>query len=114
VHAASTSPRSSVGRTAVAFAVIAAVLTWISAVVTPWAARQAVARGDYENIYTFPAVAWGIVLVFDALALILGLIGVRQPTAKALSGAAIGIGATGIVGVFVYVIGTVVIMPRVG
>jgi len=55
----------------------------------------------------------GVVLVLDTLAVILGLIGVRQPTVKALSGAAIGIGATGIVGVFIYVIGTLVIMPRV-
>ena len=80
---------------------------------TPWAARQAVARGDYDNVSTFPAIAWGVVLVLNALALIVGLIGVRQPTAMALSGAAIGIGAT-IVGMFIYVIGTVVVMPRVG
>ena len=75
--------------------------------VTPWAARQAVARGDYDNVSTFPAIAWGVVLVLNALALIVGLIGVRQPTAMALSGATI-------VGMFIYVIGTVVVMPRVG
>jgi len=113
VHAASTSPRSDVGRAAVVVAVIAAVLTWITVVVTPWAARAAVARWDYDNVYTFPTIALGVVLVLDTLAVILGLIGVRQPTVKALSGAAIGIGATGIVGVFIYVIGTLVIMPRV-
>jgi len=100
-----------VGRAAAVVAVIAAVLTWIAVVVTPWAARAAVARWDYDNVYTFPTMAVGTVLVLDALALILGLIGVRQPTAKALSSAAIGIGATNIVGVFIYVIGTFVIMP---
>ncbi len=113
-HSASTSPRFRVGRAALVFAVIAAVLAWISVVVTPWAMRRAVARYDYESVYTFPVITLGIVLVLDTLALILGLVGVRQPTAKAVSGAAIGIGATGIVGVFIYVIGTVVIMPRVG
>jgi galactitol-specific phosphotransferase system IIC component len=75
--------------------------------------RQAVARYDYENVYTFPVITLGVALVLDAVALILGLIGVRQPTGKALSGAAIGIGVTGIAGVLIYVIGTTVIMPRI-
>lgn len=114
VHAASTSQRSDVGRAAVAVAVIAAVLTWVAVVVSPWAARAAAARGDYDNVYTIPIVAVVVVLVLDALAVILGFIGVRQPTAKALSGAAIGIGAMGMFGVLIYVIGTFFIMPRIG
>ncbi|TRW44548.1 hypothetical protein [Georgenia yuyongxinii] len=93
---------------------MAAVLTWISVVVTPWAMRQAVARYDYENVYTFPVITLGMVLVLDSAAIFLGFLGIRQPTAKAMSGAAIGIGITGIVGLVIYVVGTVVIMPRVG
>jgi len=51
------------------------------------------------------------VLVLDLAALILGIRGARQPTGKVLSGAAIGIGATGALGVLVYNLVTFLVMP---
>ncbi|PFG39755.1 hypothetical protein ATJ97_2268 [Georgenia soli] len=74
--------------------------------------RRAVYTYDYDNIYTFPLVTLGIVLVLDVLGLVLGLVGVRRPAGRALSGAAVGIAATGIVGVLIYVVGTGTVMPR--
>ncbi|WP_345045397.1 hypothetical protein [Georgenia daeguensis] len=104
--------RSVVGWAALVTSVLATLLAWVSVVVTPWAMRRAVSAYDYDNIYTFPLVTLGTVLVLDVLGLILGLVGVRRPTGKVLSGAAIGIAATGIVGILIYVIGTGTIMPR--
>lgn len=106
-------PSGRIGQAAVVVAVVAAVLTWIAVVVAPWTAREAVAGLDYGNVYSFAVIALVLVLLLDTLALSLGLIGVRQPNAKASSGAAIGISAVGFVGVFIYVIGTFVIMPSV-
>lgn len=106
------SPRFDVGRAALVLAVMAAVATWISVVVTPWAMRRAVARYDYDNVYTFPVVSLGIVLFLDVLALGLGFTGVRRGIAPVLSAAAIGIATTGVVGIFIYVVGTGVVMPR--
>ncbi|GAA3512803.1 hypothetical protein GCM10022262_40950 [Georgenia daeguensis] len=100
------------GWAALVTSVLATLLAWVSVVVTPWAMRRAVSAYDYDNIYTFPLVTLGTVLVLDVLGLILGLVGVRRPTGKVLSGAAIGIAATGIVGILIYVIGTGTIMPR--
>lgn len=105
------SPSSTIGRTAVVVAVVAAVLTWIAVVAAPRTARGAAAGLDYDNVYSFAVIALVVVLLLDTLALSLGLIGVRQPNAKASSGAAIGISAVGIVGAITYVIGTFVIMP---
>jgi hypothetical protein len=98
---------------AVAVAVTAGVLTWVAMVVSPWVARAAVTRGDFENVYTVPIIAVVVVLVLDALAVILGFIGLRQTSARALSGAAIGIGAMGAVGVVIYTVGTFLV-PSVG
>jgi hypothetical protein len=77
------------------------------------AAQQAAARQDYGNIVTFWIIAWGIVLVLDLAALVLGVKGVRQPAEKVLSGAALGIGATGALGVLVYSLVTFLVMPIV-
>jgi L-asparagine transporter-like permease len=104
--------RSGVGSAALVTSVLATLLAWVSVVVTPWAMRRAVSAYDYDNIYTFPLVTLGTVLVLDVLGLILGIVGVRRPTGKVLSGAAIGIAATGIVGILIYIVGTGTIMPR--
>ncbi|WP_345045291.1 hypothetical protein, partial [Georgenia daeguensis] len=104
--------RSGVAWAALVTAVLATVLVWVSVVVTPWAMRRAVSASEYGSVYTFPVVTLGMVLVLDILALVLGLVAMRRPTGKALAGAAIGIAATGIVGVLIYVVGTGTIMPR--
>ncbi|WP_324650201.1 hypothetical protein [Georgenia sp. H159] len=80
----------------------------------PWAGRRAVARFDYENVYTIPVTAWTVALVLGAAAVGLGLQFGRKPGAKAISGAAAGMGATSIIGIAVYVIGTWEVMPRLG
>jgi hypothetical protein len=51
------------------------------------------------------------VLALDLAALILGARGARQSIGKVLSGAAIGIGATGTLGVLVYNLVTFQTMP---
>ena len=112
LEACSPSTPSGVSWAALVTAVLGAMLVWVSVVVTPWAMRRAVSLSDYDSVYTFPVVTLAIVLVLDVLALALGLVGVRRPTGRALAGAAIGIAATGVLGLLIYVIGTGVIMPR--
>jgi len=51
------------------------------------------------------------VLVLDRAALILRIRAARQPAGKGLSGAAIGIGPTGVPGVLVYNLVTFQVMP---
>lgn len=111
-HANSPRPRANVtARAAVACALVAVVLTWFTTFAAPLAAQRAAARLDYGNIFTFWAVAWAVVLVLNLLALVLGARGARQATGKVLSGVAIGIGATGALGVLVYNLVTFQVMP---
>jgi uncharacterized membrane protein len=98
-------------RVAFTCALVAVVLTWFTTFAAPLAAQQAAARLDYDNIFTFWAVAWGTVLALDLVALILGARAARQVTGKVLAGAAIGIGATGSLGVLVYNLVTFQVMP---
>jgi hypothetical protein len=106
-----TSRHSNRGVAALVPAVFAAGLMWVALVVTPWIMRDAVSRGDYGNVFTVPAILWGVVLVLHAVALTLGLTAVRQTGAKAKGGAAIAIGASGILGITIYLVGTLVVLP---
>lgn len=110
-HTESKPPSGKVGRTALAIALLAVVLGWISTFAGPFAARLAVARGDYGNIYVVQIVAWVTVAVFNVGALVLGIIGARRPVGKVLSGAAIGIGAVGLLGLVVTIIGMFLLTP---
>lgn len=87
-------------------ALIALILSWFASFYSPIAARQAAARGDYDQVYTFAAIAWPIVIALDLAALALGIVGARRPVGKVRSGAAIAIGATGVIGFFVFYAGS--------
>lgn len=89
---------------AFALALAAAVLGWVVTYAGPWSARQAAAKGNYDNLYTFSAVGWGIVVALYLVAIILGIMAMRRPTGKALAGAAVGIAIIGVLGFLVNVI----------
>ncbi len=111
-QAVSTRPRAGLSaRVAFVLALVAVVFTWLTSFAAPLAAQRAAARLDYDNIFTFWTIAWGIVLVLDLVALVLGARGARQPTGKVLSGVAIGIGATGALGVLVTNFVTFQVLP---
>ena len=100
-------------RIALAAALVGAMLTWTTMFAGPLLAQVAEARGDYGNIFTAMYIGWGLVITLDLAAVILGARGIRQRTDKALSGAAIGIGGTGFIGVLVYLLLTFQVMPLV-
>ena len=95
-------------------AAIGVVLTWYTTFAGPVAAREAAARFDYANIYTVAAIGWGIVTALNLIAVILGARGICLPYGKALSGAAVGIGATGILGFLANLYVSFQILPGLG
>lgn len=95
-------------------AAIGVALTWYTTFAGPVAAREAAARFDYDNIYTVTAIGWGIVTALNLIAVILGARGIRRPYGKALSGAAVGIGATGVLGFLVNLYVSFQILPGAG
>lgn len=99
-------PSGKVGWSAFTVALIALVASWVSYAVGPAAGRQAIARGDVGNVFTVLIAAWAITIALDLVAIALGVIGARRPVGKVLSGAAIGIGATGVLGLLAYLIQT--------
>ncbi|MDO5744963.1 MAG: hypothetical protein Q4P23_10900 [Micrococcaceae bacterium] len=91
---------------AFAVALIALVSSWVAPVIVGTVARDAIVRHDMESFYLTVLVAWGLVIVLNLLALLLGIICARRPTGKVLSGAVIAIGATGILGLLFHLIQT--------
>jgi hypothetical protein len=97
--------------TAVLTALAAVLLGYIATYVGPAATRQAAARGDYDNLFTYMAGSWSLAIALNLVALVLGIRGLRQPGGKALSGAAIALGATGILSFVVYMVVTFQVVP---
>lgn len=97
-------PSRKVAWAAFAFALLGLVGSWIAAIAGPAAARQAIDRGDYDNVFTVLITAWSITIGLDLVAMVLGAIGARRPAGKVLCGVAIGIAATGVLGLLVYLI----------
>ncbi len=79
-------------------ALIAVVFTWATSFLTPVIVTQTAARGDYQNVFMFPAIAWGVIIVLELVAVVAGIMGLRTPNCRARSGAALALGATGILG----------------
>lgn len=90
----------------VAFAVsiFALISSWVSTYAGPRSAKAAIARGDYEGIFTVQIILWAIMLVCQLAAIVLGIVATRRPVGKVLAGVAIGIGASGVLGWLVYMI----------
>lgn len=106
-HLGSTQSRSKkIGWLALVFAIFSAVINWISLSVGPAAGRASAERGDYENVYTTLIALWIIMIIFAVVAIALGVKGARRANGKVLSGAAIGIGATGVLGLIFHIIQT--------
>jgi hypothetical protein len=105
---ADTSPPSSskVGGAAFVVALIALVVTLLAPSVGESSVREALARYDWENVYAILIPTWVIMIALDLVAIALGIIGARRPVGKVLSGAAIGIGATSLLGLLVHLIQT--------
>lgn len=91
---------------AFAVALIALVSSWVAPVVVGTVARDAIVRHDMDSFYRTVLVAWGLVIVLNLLAMVLGVICARRPAGKVLSGAVIAIGATGILGLLFHLIQT--------
>lgn len=94
------------GKIAIVFGILAVITSWVSSYVGPAAARQAIAQGDLDNVYTVQMTAWGVMIALDLVAIVLGALGARRPVGKVLSGAAIAIGVTGLLGLLVHLIQT--------
>lgn len=99
---------------ALACGVLSSMAAWVSVLVAPWAARRAVARLNYDNVYTIPIAVWSFAVVLGLAAVVLGGLSIRGPAARGVSGAAVALGASSILGVAVFVIGTWDVMPRLG
>lgn len=94
------------GRVAIVVALIALIVTLMAPYVGENGAREAVARGDLGDVYTVQIAIWSVMVALDVAAIILGIIGSRRPTGKVPSGAAIGIGASSLLGLIVHLIHT--------
>lgn len=93
---------------------LSSVVAWGTVLAAPWAARRAVARLDYDNVYTVGIAGASIAVLLGLVALVLGLMHVRRLAGGALGAAAAGIGASSVLGVVMYLLGTWVVMPGLG
>ena len=94
------------GRAAIVVALFALIVTLIAPYVGENGAREAIMRGDLGGVYTVQIAIWSVMVALNLAAIILGVIGSRRPTGKVLSGAAIGIGASSVLGLLVHLIQT--------
>lgn len=103
----STQARSGkIGRAAIVVALIALIVTLMAPYIGENGAREAIARGDLGNVYTVQLAIWSVMVALGLAAVALGVIGSRSPTGKVLSGVAIGIGASSVLGLLVHLIQT--------
>jgi hypothetical protein len=94
------------GRAAIVVAMIALIATLMAPYVGENGAREAVARGDLGDVYTVQIAIWSVMVALDVAAIVIGVLGSRRPAGKVLSGAAIGIGASSLLGLLVHLIQT--------
>lgn len=113
IHSDGNIPRESaqtrsgkIGRAAIVVALIALIVTLMAPYVGENGAREAVARGDLGNVYTVQLAIWSVMVALGLAAVVLGVIGSRRTTGKVLSGVAIGIGASSVLGLLVHLMQT--------
>lgn len=94
------------GLAAIVVALIALIVTLMAPYVGKNGARDAMERGDFQDFYTAQLAIWSVMVALDLAAIGLGIIGSRRPAAKVLAGAAIGIGASSLLGLLVHLIQT--------
>lgn len=105
---AGSSPASSskIAWAAFTVALIALVSGLVAGYLGPRSAKDAIGRGDFEGVFTVQITLWAITTTLNLAAFILAVLGARRPVGKVLSGAPIAIGATGVLGLLVYLIQT--------
>ena len=106
----STKQRNLPATTGLILGILGAVGAWAMSLGWPVFVRHS---GNAAEIYSVAAVGWGLVIALDLGALVLGIMAVRRPIGRALSGAAIALGISGVFSFVVSLIFTTPLLPFV-